>query len=264
MTRLDHRPGLADLAAPPRVRLGRHRLATAALSLVAHLALFAFLTSEFKPPPVVADPTPITVSLIEGLSAPAPLPTPPAPPTPKPPEPTPPKPEPVKPAPARSFVRPTPTPRAVETLAAAEEPGAEAIPEVSEAQLAQATTAGASAAGQACDMVRWLQGALRRNAQVQAAAARTHRAVGAKAILVWNGNWTRSIGEEGLGLAGVREAIMLEVAFAPRECRTDVPMNRMVLISLSDAAGSPRIVMGSGYWRWADLLNPRRPGPAAS
>jgi hypothetical protein len=31
-------------------------------------------------------------------------------------------------------------------------------------------------------------------------------------------------------------------------------MHGLVLISLNDAPGSPRLVFGSGVWRWSDLL----------
>jgi hypothetical protein len=72
-------------------------------------------------------------------------------------------------------------------------------------------------------------------------------------VLVWNGDWVQSPGQEGKGLAGVRELIMLEVAFAPKACRDD-PMRGLVLISLSDGPGAPRLALGSRAWNWSDLL----------
>ena len=104
-------------------------------------------------------------------------------------------------------------------------------------------------------MVRRLQNALRRDYQVQAAVAEAHR-VGAtanSAVLVWNGDWIRSVSQDGKGLAGVRQAIIVEVGFAPRACKVQ-PVHGLVLISLNDAPGSARIVLGARDWRWSDLL----------
>jgi hypothetical protein len=53
----------------------------------------------------------------------------------------------------------------------------------------------------------------------------------------------------------VREAIMWEVAFAPQACREE-PVRGLVLLSLNDQGGH-RIVLGSGDWRWSDLLGRR-------
>ena len=104
-------------------------------------------------------------------------------------------------------------------------------------------------------MVRRLQAALRRDARVQAAAAEVRRS-GPRAVLVWNGDWIQSAGEAGKGLAGVRQAISLEVAFAPEACRAQ-PVHGLVLITLNDAPGSARLVLGGGVWRWSDLLQLR-------
>jgi hypothetical protein len=103
-------------------------------------------------------------------------------------------------------------------------------------------------------MIRRLQNALRGDARVQAAAVQAR--IGAardRPILVWNGDWVRRGVEDGKGLAGVRQAISVEVAFAPKSCR-DQNMRGLVLLTLADAPGSPRIVLGAGAWRWTDLL----------
>jgi hypothetical protein len=93
---------------------------------------------------------------------------------------------------------------------------------------------------------------------VQAVVAEAGGGEGAsrKALLVWNGAWVRSHGQDGNGLAALREAIMWEVAFAPGVCRAEA-MHGLVLISLSDAPGSARLVVGAGQWRWSDLLGVR-------
>ena len=107
-------------------------------------------------------------------------------------------------------------------------------------------------------MARWVQSALRKDQLVQAAAAQVHREGGSAgdAILVWNGDWVRSNGEDGKGLAAVREAIIWEVAFAPVACRAE-PVRGLVLFSLGEAPGSPRLVLGLNQWRWSDLLTAR-------
>jgi hypothetical protein len=76
--------------------------------------------------------------------------------------------------------------------------------------------------------------------------------------MMWNGDWVRSGGQDGKGLSAVREAIMWEVAFAPESCRNE-RMRKPVLLSLAD--GRTRFAIGSGDWRWSDLLGVRR-GPS--
>ncbi|HEX7758328.1 MAG TPA: hypothetical protein VF459_02415, partial [Caulobacteraceae bacterium] len=106
-----------------------------------------------------------------------------------------------------------------------------------------------------CDMTRRLQTALRKDPRVQAAVAdaRSAQVSPGKAMLVWNGAWIRSHGQDGNGLAAVREAIMWEVAFAPGVCRAE-PVRGLILISLNDGPGAARLVVGQGQWRWSDLL----------
>jgi hypothetical protein len=107
-------------------------------------------------------------------------------------------------------------------------------------------------------MVRRLQEALRRDLKVQIAATEAHRAAGGAgaALLVWNGDWVQSSGEDGKGLASIRQAITIEVAFAPEACRTQ-PVHGLVLISLNDTPGSAHLALGSRNWRWSDLLYAR-------
>jgi len=230
----------------------RRRLVVAALSTAGHLGLLLVLLSAptYAPPVAVEPPPPIPVQLVTPPRPPD-VPAPPAPdPTPAPPQPTP-----VKPPPPRHIARPTRTPPPdVVPIPASEEPTDEgdANAEVSDAELAGAATAGSGSGsgGRGCDMTRWLQNALRKDHLVQAAVADAHRG---KALRVWDGDWVRHAGQEGNGLAAVREAIMWEVAFAPVACRNE-PVNGLVLISLNDGPGSARLVMGSGRWRWSDLL----------
>jgi hypothetical protein len=129
-----------------------------------------------------------------------------------------------------------------------------------EADLAGAATAGSGSGGGGsgggggrCDMVRLLEASLRKNPRVQAAIARAHPDAGGRAVLVWNGDWIQNAAQTGKGLAGIREAIILEVGFAPAACRAD-PMRGLVVISLNDGPGSARLALGTRAWRWSDLL----------
>jgi outer membrane biosynthesis protein TonB len=240
----------------------RRRLVTAAFSVAAHaLVIFALLSAQTSPPRMLApEPEPMPVALFNAPpAAKAPEPAPEAP---APPKPEKKKPAPKKPPPPRHIARPARTtpPPDVETLAAGEGPTDDSASEVSDAELAGAATAGSGSGsgGGACNMTRWLQNALRKDRMVQAAVAEAHRG---KAIRVWNGDWVQHGEQEGKGLAAVREAIMWEVAFAPEACRTQ-RMHGLVAISLNDAPGSARLVVGSGEWRWSDVLFAR--GAASS
>jgi hypothetical protein len=48
---------------------------------------------------------------------------------------------------------------------------------------------------------------------------------------------------------------MWEVAFAPAACKAQ-PVRGLVVLSVNGAAGSTRLALGSGTWRWNDLLTP--------
>jgi hypothetical protein len=243
----------------PRPPAKRNRLLTAAASVACHAAiLLAIVGSQPDSAPMV-DAPPMIVQLVELQPEP---PTPPAPrqPSPEPPSPAPPKPKPTpveKPSPPRRAVaRPTPAPPDVRPLLAETGPIANPDAEVSDAEFASAATAGSGGGGGggACNMLQWLQGKLRKDRRVQAAMADAHKG---RAIRVWNGDWVRHPGQDGNGLAAVREAIMWEVAFAPEACRAE-RVHGLVRLSLNDGPGSASVVMGSGEWRWSDLVSRSR------
>jgi len=129
---------------------------------------------------------------------------------------------------------------------------------LSEAQLAGTVGVGegGGGGGGSCDLARAVQQALRRDPLVHTAVQGADRL--GKAVMMWNGDWVRSGGQDGKGLSAVREAIMWEVAFAPESCRNE-RMHKPVLLSLAD--GRTRFAIGSGDWRWSDLLGVRR-GPS--
>jgi hypothetical protein len=121
-------------------------------------------------------------------------------------------------------------------------------PGLSESDMAGASTAESGAGGGGeCNMTRMVQAALRRDPIVQSAV----KEMGARAVMVWNGGWMQAQGEDGNGLAAVREAIMWEVAFAPEACRRQI-VRGMVVLNISN--GGARLGLGVGEWRWSDVV----------
>jgi hypothetical protein len=185
--------------------------------------------------------------------------------------------------PAVAAARPRPVvakpPPEIEPLPVASAPPGPPLPLLGAAQLAGAATVGAGpgggggngaggggaggsgagsgsgSGGGSCDMVRWVQDAVRDDAAVRRAviAAAEDMQADGRAILVWNGDWLQSRNQSGKGLAGVRQAIALEVAFAPAECKTQ-RMTGLAVLDLEDRPGGARIALGRGSWRWSDLL----------
>jgi len=230
----------------------RRRSLAVAFSVAAHAAALVALVSIHSEPPKTYEPRLMTLMLID-LPKPKP-----------PPKPAPPlaeaEPAPADPPPRKASFRPSPPRPDVAPLPAGKDKTTSPGVEVSDAQLAGAATAGSGGAGGVCNMPRWLQSQLRKDARVQAAVAEVHRG---KAIMVWNGDWVRREDQEGAGLAAVREAMMWEIGFAPEACRA-LPVHGLVMLSLNDGPGAPRIVVGAGVWRWSDLLFSRAASPAGA
>ncbi len=113
---------------------------------------------------------------------------------------------------------------------------------------------GGSGTGTGCDMLGRLQAMVRRDARVQSTVRRAQQELnaGRRAIQLWDGDWIQSTGQDGRGLAGVRQAIAVEIAFAPRECRME-QVRGLVVLSLGDDAGAPRLALGAPSWRWGEL-----------
>ena len=254
------------------------------MALGVHALVLSAVLLAPTPGPREPEPPPIEVALVDPL-------TPPAPPAlePKPVQAAPetpaaaPKSPRLAPKPVKHVTaRRTPPQRLVSAPQPSEVPPRfvpitppETETQVSAAELAQATTAeseasggaedgaGASGAGDGlggdgggrCDMVAHLQRALRGDPRVRAAVVGAHRAPGfvGRPLVVWNGDWVRHGDEEGKGLASVRQAIAVEVAFAPKPCRAQA-MHGLVVLSLNDGPGGARVVLGAGAWRWSDLL----------
>ncbi len=217
----------------------RRKVLAVALSTLCHVViLVAFLATAT----VTVDQSPDEAVNVELIS----LPHPPAPPTPQPKTP--------KKAPTRAnSARPVKALPKITQLAATPEPSeTPPVSELTAAQISGAASADSGPSGQACDMARWLQSALRKDRLVQAAVA----TFGPKTVRVWDGDWVKSGSEDGKGLAAVREAIMWEVAFAPSSCRAE-PVRGLVLLAMGPTRNATRLALGHGIWRWGDLVSTR-------
>jgi len=249
------REDITDLSmrAPPAHAQRRRRLVAGVVSGGAHLAVFAALIfARVETPKQVAPRVEAVVAYVEFQKPPVqPKPTPK--PTPKPPAPAKPR-----PPPPPSMVRRLHAPPTIESLIATTEPVKHAASAVesgdglTDSQLAGAANAESGPPGGVCNMAGRVQAALRKDPLVRSAVA----ASAGKATLVWNGDWVRHGAEDGKGLAAVREAILWEVGFAPEACRTQA-MRGLVVVSLNGAAGPTRLAIGTGAWRWSDLLGRR-------
>jgi hypothetical protein len=234
-----HRP-------PPRRRRG----VGVAASLAAHaLAALLVLWAAPKPQPIY-DPKPVEVQLIDLPPTPAPAPLRgPAPLPPAPAPPAPPSPKKAAAAPRKAPPRPAAAPRhlvAKASEAALAGSGAE-LSAAEEAGAAVAGSGGGGGSGGECNMAARVQAALRRDPLAKSAVAR----FAGRAIRLWDGDWVWIPGDDGRGVAAVRQAVMWEIAFAPAACKAQ-RMHGLVLLS----ANSARLAVGDGDWRWSDLLIP--------
>ena len=212
----------------------RDRVVAWGFSAAVHLTVLAALFwPRHAPPPAKLEPSPIMVSVAD-------IPKPPGPPDTEP---------------GGQFTEMQPSmPKPVSpTFVTAQPPDNSDL--LSDSQVAGAASAGegGGGGGGGCDLARAVQQALRRDPLVHTAVDGANRR--GKAIMMWNGDWVRSGGQDGKGLSAVREAIMWQVAFSPEACRNE-PMHGLVLLSLAD--GRTRFAIGSGVWRWSDLLGLRR------
>lgn len=219
----------------------RGRFLAGAATVSAHVMVFtALFWPHARPPRTPPQPPAIEISLID-----TPKPTPPVPP------------EPEKVDTGAPVIVPNPKPPTIhlQTQSLTQATVTDDMSDVlSDSALAGAATVGQGGdPGGACDMGRMVQQALRRDPLVHTAVEDANR-VG-KAIMVWNGDWVRTGGQDGKGLSAVREAILWEVGFAPEACR-NTQVHGLVLLSLAD--GSTRFALGSNAWRWSDLLGVRR------
>ncbi|MBL0967610.1 MAG: hypothetical protein IBJ02_00660 [Brevundimonas sp.] len=257
------------------------RWAAGAISVGLHLGVpLLLLLAPVEPTPM---PEPAAEPILVDLFTPPPPPPPPPAPQPAPEEAAPldagaasgpPTPDPPA-APPPLRLREAPPTRQVPPVPIAPStapPVPIAMASLSAAQLSGAARAGSGSgqsgdgigggngngSGGACDMIRRLQDALRDDDDLRVAVAQAHGGLSSssRALLIWDGDWIQNSGQEGKGLAGLRQAIAAEVAFSPRECRTQA-VRGLVLLTLADAPGAPKVALGTGLWRWNDLTGAR-------
>lgn len=228
----------------------RDRSLAIGASVAAHIVVLAAVLAMRTPLRMMVEPAPPVVALVNLPhldSLPAPRPGAPERPA-------------GAAAPTKANIPARPTPSTdIKPIAAAEHPAPVAMAGMSETELAGAATAGSGeggggTGGGGCNMIRRLQEALRKDRLVQAAVAGPETS--GKALRVWDGDWVQQGGQEGRGLAAIREAIIWEIGFAPEACRSQ-PVHGLVLLSLNDAPGATRLALGAEAWRWTDLLHPK-------
>ena len=221
----------------------------AAASVIAHAVVFALLLRLSPDPPAGAEIGTMAVSLMPGDAFAAASLQPPAK---------------VEAAPPASVVEAVETPPPPQTEVEPQyvdvpAPGSELAERdpLNDPVALSVSTAASNASGEVCQMSQWLQQALQADPQVQAAlmgVPRPARSV-ANALMLWDGDWIEPRMQVGQSVAAVRAALMAGIRAAPRACQ-DQPVRGPELLTLTEGAGVTILAVGSGEWRWADLLEP--------
>ena len=122
------------------------------------------------------------------------------------------------------------------------------------------STAATNASGEACQLTEWLQQALQADPQVQAAlrsVPRPARSV-ANALMIWDGDWVEPRLQAGQSVIAVRAALVAGIRAAPLACQTQ-SVRGPELLTLTESSGVTILAVGSGEWRWENLLEPSPP-----
>ena len=229
----------------------KRRGGVVAASVLAHALVLAALLQAQAETPQSPEIGAINVSLYDGKLISAAQ-TPPAPaPAPKMASETP-----SEPKLEKADIEPPPEiePQVIDVLSVAPDPLLERDPLLDPVALAVAAS---SAAGQPCQLTVWLQQALQADPQVQIALPlipRPARSV-ANAIMLWNGAWVEPPAQASGGVSTLQQALIAGIRAAPIACQDQV-IHGPELIILLDGAGATVLAIGSGDWRWADLLKP--------
>ncbi len=120
----------------------------------------------------------------------------------------------------------------------------------------------AQAAGDACDLTAPVQEALRTDPAIQSVLAtipRPSRSV-ANALMIWDAGWLAfGDGQAAAARDMIRDAIAGLIAAAPEECRAQPQGGPRLLILPVGDHETIVLALGSGEWRWQDLLDTARP-----
>lgn len=168
---------------------------------------------------------------------------------------------------AKSETPPAPEPQPVEApqpVVVPPPPKLETVTPIPAAPVFNAAAAARAGFGTTCDVAHTLERGFGDDPLLSAELGRIgpgSRSV-ANAIMVWDGQWVDLSGDTPEdALETVRRAIVEAVRAAPPECLTqDLSGPRFVAVSRSDT--TTVLVLGSGSWRWEQLLL-EPPMPAA-
>jgi hypothetical protein len=135
------------------------------------------------------------------------------------------------------------------------------LPTPNEAVVALLDQADVSAAGGACDLTEPVRAALQASKEVLTSLPqipRDKRSV-ANAIMVWKVAWLAEDGElDTAAVAMIRDVVAGTIAAATPECRLQPQIGPRLLL-LSGTGDTVVLAVGSGAWRWQDLLETARP-----
>ncbi len=117
-----------------------------------------------------------------------------------------------------------------------------------------------------CGMAAALQAAVENDESFRAAVMRiprSNRSV-ANAVMLWDGAWVDgSVVGGGDVMSPIRAAITAVVARADSSCRA-MPVVGVRLLSVQGSDGVTILALGSGQWRWANLLAETTAAPGDS
>ena len=107
-----------------------------------------------------------------------------------------------------------------------------------------------------CTIAAQLQQAFTDEAPVRAAiyAIPVNERSVANAIQLWNGEWISTIGKDVL--ADLRQSVDTIVNSSTPECRNAMRIGPVFFIATDEDKIQTVIVLGSGQWRWTDLVTP--------
>lgn len=123
--------------------------------------------------------------------------------------------------------------------------------------VALAANAATGAPGDSCKLGAWLQEAMQENDGIAKAlhqVPRQTRSV-ANAVMLWNGQWVEPVPAAAAGVTSLQRAILAGIQSAPPQCLRQ-PVNGPLLIAIQEEDEIVLLAIGSGQWRWADLLAP--------
>jgi hypothetical protein len=158
-----------------------------------------------------------------------------------------PQPEPVEPTPPQPVVVPPP-----------EVP----LPVPNEIAVAVRDETTNAANGGACDLTAPVQAALQSSAAVRLSLPRipAERRSVANAIMVWKVAWLAEDEQlDAAAIAAIQGIVAQTVAAATAECRLEPQVGPRLLL-LAGTGDTIVLAVGSGQWRWQDLLDTARPG----